>query len=145
MEDYNQIIDNLFIGNKNSLQFSNYFSLIVNCTKDIPFPSTYRNEKIRISVNDDPLESENLLRDLDTTRALEKIHYRLERKQPVLVHCFAGMQRSCAVVACYLMKYYVVSPNRVITFIQERRPVAFFGECNFRRALQLFYNRVLHA
>jgi hypothetical protein len=142
IHDYNQIINNLYVGNKNSIKYGNSFSLIVNCTNDIPFPENYSNEKIRISVKDDPSESESMFRQIHETRVLEKIHSFLQQGKPVLIHCFAGVQRSCAVLACYLMKYYVISPTSVITFIQERRPIAFFGNCNFKDTLQWFYQSI---
>ena len=140
--DYNQIINNLYVGNINSIKYGNSFSLIVNCTNDIPFPENYNNEKIRISVKDDPSESENMLRQIQQTRVLDKIHSVLQQGKNVLIHCYAGIQRSCAVLACYLMKYYVISPDSVISFIQERRAVAFFGNCNFKNTIQWFYQSI---
>jgi protein-tyrosine phosphatase len=70
---------------------------------------------------------------------LEKIHYSIMSEEPVLVHCFAGMQRSCTVVACYLMKYYYMTPYDAIMYIQSKRPVAFFGNVNFLHAIKIFY------
>jgi protein-tyrosine phosphatase len=65
-------------------------------------------------------------------------------KKPVLVHCFAGMQRSCAVVACYLIKYYNITPLDAINFIKKKRNVAFFGGVNFMRTLEMFYALIKH-
>jgi protein-tyrosine phosphatase len=59
--------------------------------------------------------------------------------KPVLVHCKNGMQRSCGVVACYLIKYNYMTPIDAIQFIRYKRPIAFFGNVNFQEAIDLFH------
>ena len=76
------------------------------------------------------------------THVLEKIHESLQEKEPVLVHCFAGMQRSSAVIGLYLIKYHHFTPAECIGFIRQRRPVAFFGGANFLRAMEYYYHMV---
>lgn len=135
----NEIVDYLFIGNKQAADFnSGRFALVVNCSKDIPF-SKQCKQGLRIPINDDPDEVTNLLNYMKNTTVLEQIHTNRINKRPVLVHCFAGMQRSCAVVACYIIKYYNVTPLLAINFIKRRRNVAFFGSVNFMRTLEMFY------
>ena len=135
----NEIVDHLFIGNLLASQlYSDKFVLIVNCSKDIPF-STASRQKIRLSLNDDTSEVNSLLNYMTNTGCLQQIHNAVTHNQPVLVHCFAGMQRSCAVVACYLMKYYNVTPQVAIEFIKNKRKVAFFGGVNFMKTLEMFY------
>ena len=138
-QNYNEIVDNLFLGNKNAAEsHSDRFSLIINCSKDIPF-SKQCKQGIRIPINDDPGEVINLLNYMKNTTILEQIHTTRTNKQPVLIHCFAGMQRSCAVVACYLIKYYRAPPLLAINFIKRKRNEAFFGGINFIRTLEMFY------
>lgn len=138
-QNYNEIVDNLFLGNKNAAEsHSDLFSLIINCSKDIPF-SKQCKQGIRIPINDDPGEVINLLNYMKNTTILEQIHTTRTNKQPVLIHCFAGMQRSCAVVACYLIKYYRAPPLLAINFIKRKRNEAFFGGINFIRTLEMFY------
>ena len=61
------------------------------------------------------------------------------RKGPVLVHCAAGMQRSAAVVAMYLMaKNPGMKVEDAILYIQARRPIAFTPGPNFLRAMKGF-------
>jgi protein-tyrosine phosphatase len=135
----NEIVENLFIGNIQASQlYSDKFALIVNCSKDIPFSPKSR-QKIRISLNDDPSEMNSLLNYMKNTNILQQIHIAVTHKQPVLVHCFAGMQRSCAVVACYLMKYYNLTPQVAINHIKSKRKVAFFGGVNFMKTLEMFH------
>ena len=58
---------------------------------------------------------------------------------PVLVHCYAGMQRSCAVVACYLIRYHNMNPQEAINFIKSKRSIAFAGRVNFIKTIEEFY------
>ena len=139
MMNYNEIVENLFIGNEESSQlYADKFALIVNCSKNIHFSNKCK-KGIRIPINDDPIEINALLNYMKNTTILEQIHSSRTNKQPVLVHCFAGMQRSCAVVACYIMKYYKGTPSEAVNFIKSKRKEAFFGGVNFMKTLDMFY------
>jgi protein-tyrosine phosphatase len=141
INDYDQIIPFLFIGNINALNNHEKFGFIVNCTNHIPFPESCTS-CIRIPVKDDPKESEKLIDMLRRFSIMEKMHQFISMKIPVLVHCAAGMQRSCAVVACYLMQYYGIAQYSAISQIKMKRSVAFYGGVNFQRALDIFYANV---
>ena len=134
INDVDMIVNNLYLGNYKSPDFCNgKVSLIINCTKDLPLTET---ETIRIPINDDPSECDNLLQFIEDNNILEKIHSTIIGGQSVLVHCKAGAQRSCAVVALYLIKYYKTQPSEAIEYIKKRRAIAFFGHVNFMKALQ---------
>lgn len=137
---YDQITDFLFLGNRHALISANDFSLIVNCSreKDVAFPPNHTN-CIRLSVEDSSDESDKLLSLILETKVLEKIHDNIIQKRPVLVHCSAGMQRSCAVVACYLMKYHTMDPSKAVEYIRGKRPIAFFWTVNFAKTIEGFY------
>ena len=142
---YDETIKNLFIGNKLAADsHSHSFSLVVNCSKDIPFSNKCK-EGIRIPVNDNGEDINALLNYMLNTNALEQIHNKITNNEPVLVHCFAGMQRSCAVVACYLIKYRNATPQQAIDFIKSKRSLAFFGQVNFMRTLATFWEKVASA
>ena len=115
--------------------------MIVNCTRDgeIPIKPKLSTTAIRVSINDDPKESDKLLTILKDLNVLEQINTHIQNQQNVLVHCMMGMQRSCAVVACYLMKYCDQTPAEAIKYIQTKRPIAFFGNVNFLDAMVNFY------
>ena len=136
--DFDKIMDYLYIGNIDSLKFESTFSLIVNCTREIECVRI--KDCIQLPLRDDPGESDKMLHYINEKGVLEKIYETINRKENVLVHCYAGMQRSCAVVACYLVKYYNISPTTAIEFIKKNRPVAFFYNVNFMKTIQDVYN-----
>lgn len=137
---YDEIIEHLYVGSATALTHSEKFSLIVNCTKDI-FIKNPENT-IRIPINDDPYDSNLFLQLLEDTNVLQKIHTSINNKEPVLVHCFAGQQRSCAVVACYLLKYNNMNPYQAINYIKQKRRIAFFGNINFISAIVNFFYKL---
>jgi hypothetical protein len=138
-ENYSRISDNLYIGNIDSLKDDYKFDVIINCTKHIPFTTIPSIKSIRIPINDTPIENDNLLRYVKEYDVLQIIHQaRLDGKN-VLVHCHAGMQRSCAVVAMYLIKYYKLTDENAIKVIKNKRAIAFYPEPTFRRALNSYY------
>jgi len=140
-DPYNNITTHLYLGSIESLKDSSKFSLIVNCTKTIDFPEKTQGNQtfLRIPVNDDPAEGYNLLRFITATQVLEKIHYCRVTFRQVLVHCHAGMQRSCTIVACYLMKYYKMNVQEAIAFIKKHRPIAFYGTPTFMNDMIKFH------
>ncbi len=141
---FQEIIGYLFLGNSRSLEYSK-FDVIVNCTKEneVYFPTHYNPLCIRISVKDEPSEYKKLLNILDETNVLEEIDISIKNKKRVLVHCFMGQQRSCAVVACYLIKYHNLTPIQSIEFIKSKRPIAFFRSVNFLQAIEEFHTNFL--
>lgn len=137
---YDQIVDYLFVGSRHALDSYNNFSMIVNCSReqDVPFPPNCRY-CVRLSVEDSPDDSGKLLNLILETKILEKIHNNVIHKNPVLVHCSAGMQRSCATLACYLIKYHNMNPQQAVDYIKVKRPIAFFWSVNFAKTLDDFY------
>ena len=135
INDYDKILDRLYLGNYKSPElYGDKVSLIINCTKDLPLLPNI--ESIRIPINDDPSESDNLLQIVKNNNILELIHSTILNGESVLVHCKAGAQRSCAVVALYLIKYYDLQPIVAIQYIKKKRPIAFFGHVNFMHAIR---------
>ena len=65
--------------------------------------------------------------------------YYIRNKRSVLVHCSMGIQRSCALVACYLVKYNGWTPTEAINYIKSKRPIAFFGNINFLETIEDIY------
>jgi len=137
-----EIIPGIWLGNAIASQDPNFFrergiESVFNCTKDLPF-LPFVPRKYRLPVHDN-------LRD-EEIRAMEnssfEVVYKLSqehRRGPVLVHCAAGMQRSAAVVAMYLIaKNPGMKVEDAIIYIQKRRPIAFTPGPNFLRAIKAF-------
>ena len=135
-----QVMPNVYIGSYESVDlFCNKKpgpSLVINCTPDIPAP-LYYNEFIRIPVWDNLQEFEcrKMHYYLKTYQVLEKMHSRIMLGEQVLVHCVAGMQRSCAVVACYLCRYHNMTIQEAADYLRTYRPVAFHGGVNFAETI----------
>jgi hypothetical protein len=129
-KSFDEIIEYLFVGSKNALNDKEFFYMIVNCTLELC------KDSVNLYIDDDP---KTLVSQIYETRILERIHDCIENRRPVLVYCGAGMQRSCAVVACYLLQYYDINPREAVEFIQGERCVAFFGSNDYFSAIDLFH------
>jgi len=134
-----QILSNLWLGDiriaKNKLFFNeNNINIVINCSKDIPFYSNY-TENIRISV-DDSLEDKdiNLLYEY-IPKAVEYINNNIIESKNILVHCYAGKQRSASIVVAYLMKYGNMNLKDSILAICSKREIAFTPGINFKKTL----------
>ena len=107
-----KIIPNLYLGGVKALvntsNTSPKFLLIVNLIKQTSNENltSICKKFIRLPVNDSPDECDKLLSLIYETQVLEHIHASLQANEPVLVHCFMGIQRSASLVACYLIKYH---------------------------------------
>lgn len=137
----NEIITNLYIGNRYSLNKSHQYGLIVNCTPPGQAPVVDISKTIRVPVDDIPEEDDHLCELIHSLHILQKIHEQLSAGNKVLVHCMAGRQRSCAIVACYLIKYHNMTPVQTVQFIQSKRREAFFGSVNFHKTINSFYTK----
>lgn len=141
----NEILPRLWLGNaKASLdpEFiqKNHINVVFNCTKDRPFSSLIQT-KYRVPVDDNLQEGE--IRNMELWSA--EIAYRLlseyQKGHTILVHCAAGMQRSAAAIAFFLISYHHTHTKDAILFIKERRPIAFHPSANFLRSIQSFDSR----
>lgn len=138
-----EIIPGLWLGNKAASQDeqwlrSHQIGAVFNCTKDIPFKHGVVPHMYRIPVDDNLQQDE--IRNLGGWAWEICVKLNRERSQGnrILVHCFAGMQRSAAVVAMLLIANYRCSTDEAIAFIKSRRPIAFFGNANFYQAIKHF-------
>jgi protein tyrosine/serine phosphatase len=139
--DADLILPGLWLGNKvastnGKFLKDNNIQCVFNCTKDLPFSSIVKR-KYRVPV-DDNLEREEI-RNMELWSY--EIVYKLTRELKqgnVLVHCYAGMQRSAAVVAMYLIANHNMKKENAISFIKRKRPIAFRPYANFENAIQGF-------
>ena len=139
---YDEILPNLYLGGIKALDSSN-FDMIVSLMKESQLSSNNITPKcktfIRLPINDSSDDNELLLSLINEIHILEKIHESLLKGESVLVHCFAGMSRSATLIACYLIKYHNMNLANAIAYIQNKRPITFFGGIHFMKTLQQIY------
>jgi len=137
-----EIIPGIWLGNAIAAKDPEFYrergiEAVFNCTKDLPFLPTVPR-KYRLPVHDNLQEEEIRAMELASFEVVYKLSLE-HRKGPVLVHCAAGMQRSAAVVAMYLMaKNPGMKVEDAILYIQARRPIAFTPGPNFLKAMKGF-------
>lgn len=114
-----------------------HIDVVFNCTKDIPFssvaPVQYRvplhDNLEEVEINNAALWSPEIA--LTITR-----HYREGKR--ILIHCFAGRQRSAACLAMFLILEQGLRANQAISFIRSKRPIAFHPSANFQESIEHF-------
>lgn len=141
-----EIVPRLWLGNKHAALDEAFLksagiNTVFNCTKDFPF-SPIVNHKYRVPV-DDNLEAE----EINNMEAwAPEIAYKIlgehKRGSHILVHCHAGMQRSAAAVAIALIAETAQPADKVMAYIRQKRPVAFFPAANFDKAIRGFERRL---
>jgi protein-tyrosine phosphatase len=67
-----------------------------------------------------------------------KLAKELNAGHKTLVHCAAGMQRSAAVMAMYLIATQKMTTDQAIAYIRAKRPIAFMPVANFEKAIRGF-------
>jgi len=139
-----EILPNLWLGNIKAATDPRWLGekgiqCIFNCTKDIPFvPTTPRQYRVPVDDNLQAEEIRNL--ELWSYEIVFKMMREYRTGQPMLVHCHAGMQRSAACVAMFLIATKHMNPEQAYKYIKERRPIAFQHSVNFRGAIESFYD-----
>ena len=140
--DADEIIPGVWIGNMRASMDENWLTrhgivTVFNCTKQLPFhPSIQHPYRIPVDDNLQAAEINNM------ERWAPEIAYKiwLEHKagHPMLIHCHAGMQRSTTACAFFLMALTQRPLIQVMTFIKQKRSVAFEPRPNFAVALRGF-------
>ena len=133
-----EIIPGLFLSNyPDAVKQTPPRAFVVNCTKDLPMISDYG---VRIPVDDDfRHESQHtLVQNLPSV--IQSIDAVLKNGGKVVVHCWAGQQRSAATVAAYLM-HRGMSMGHAAEHIKSIKPDAFLHSVNFFPALKMFEGR----
>lgn len=141
-----EIVPGLWLGNRiaalnPAFHEEKRIRAVFNCTKDIPFEASVRRQ-YRVPVDDNLKEEEIRNLELWSYEIVYKIAAEMRRSQKeggaVLVHCAAGMQRSAASVAMYLIAVHGMHTDQAIAFIRDKRPIAFQPSPNFEKAMRGF-------
>lgn len=137
-----QILPNLWLGNLKAAHDEQFLKnadiqVVFNATKDAPFHSSIRR-RYRVPVDDNLQESEIRNMELWSYEIVYKLMKEYKEGRPILVHCHAGMQRSPAIVAMFLMTLYRMSADQAKAYIRNKRPIAFLPSANFDKAIRGF-------
>jgi protein tyrosine/serine phosphatase len=140
--DADEILPGLWLGNAKASQNIQFLKeknikAIFNCTKDIPFAPLPVN-RYRIPVDDNLQAGELRNLELWSFEIVAKIAKERRLGHPILVHCAAGMQRSAAVVAMYLIATQQLSKEEAIKAIRQKRSIAFMPMANFGTSISGF-------
>jgi len=155
-----EIIPRMWLGNVRASQDEDFIrreniDVIFNCTKDLPFLIEERRSKpflnipkqYRVPVDDNLQEEEIRNLKLWSPEIAHKLLTLYNQGHTILVHCYAGMQRSAACVAIFLIALKHMNGQDAMKYIRSRRSVAFQPRANFGRSIEFFehdfFNRIL--
>ena len=119
----------------------NGIETVFNCTKDLPFHSSMRR-RYRVPVDDNLEEEEIRNMELWSFEIIYKLLLEYKQGNTILIHCAAGIQRSAAVTAMFLMVFTGMKHEDAMQYIKERRPIAFFKNANFLKSIQGFEKNI---
>ena len=142
-----EIIPRLWLGNvrasmDDAFLHQENIQVVFNCTKDLPF-SHIVPQKYRVPVDDNLQEEEIRNLELWSAEVAQKLLTEYNKGRTILVHCYAGMQRSAACVAFLLIALKRKHAQDVMNHIKERRPIAFTPRANFERSIH-YFDRMWH-
>ena len=116
---------------------ANNITVVFNCTKDLPFHnSVVKRYRVPVDDNLEAVEINNM--HSWSPEIIAKLLREYKAGHTILVHCFAGMQRSACVVAMTLIALTKKTADESMSYIREIRPIAFFPAANFERAIRGF-------
>ena len=146
---YNKIMSKIYLGNIQASKSKEIFKdrkfkAVLNCSKDIP--NTFRSEDsieyMRIPI-DDSLKEVDFEKAFECMpAAVEFIHkHAILQKNNILIHCYAGRQRSAIMVAAYLVSKCGLTPVQACKLLVDKRPESFHfsASLNFSSSLEKYY------
>jgi len=137
-----QIIPNVWLGNLKAAHDEAFLrnagvQVVFNATKDAPFHPSIRR-RYRVPVDDNLEEQEIRNMELWGYETVYKLIKEYKEGRPILIHCHAGMQRSPAITAMFLMALFRMSADQAKAYIRNKRPIAFLPSANFEQAIRGF-------
>jgi len=141
-----EILPGLWLGNRHAAADPKFAAdknirAVFNCSKDLPFQDGIPRQ-YRVPVDDSRQEPDIGNLEKWSYELVYKISTELRRANAegsgVLVHCAAGMQRSAASVAMYLIARQGITADQAMAFIRSKREIAFFPEANFEKSIRGF-------
>lgn len=148
---YNKIMSKIYLGNIDASKDKDFFKdknikAVLNCSKDIP--NTFKNsdvEYMRIPI-DDSLKVVDYNKMYHYLPAAVEFIYKhaVLQKNPILIHCYAGRQRSAICIAAFLVAYHNLTPYEACLHLTKKRVEAFHFNLslNFEQSLEEFYKDI---
>jgi protein-tyrosine phosphatase len=140
MPTASKILPRLWLGNKvDALNTQwlreNHITTVFNCTKDIPFAEGILHQ-YRVPIDDSLLQEDIQKLTNWTPEIIYKVMVEYNRGATILVHCYAGVQRSAAVVAMFLMTLTRQPMSVIFPFMRHCRSIVFTPAMNFIQSIQ---------
>ncbi len=132
-----EIIENLFIGGKQDSENPHKYDYIINCTKNLPLPDDVPGHRIPVDDTRSPDDQSTMLQHLPST--IKVIHELLSQNRRILCHCKFGQQRSCCVVAAYIIAAFQKTVPDAVELVRSKKRDAFFYDVNFAPCLHEFW------
>lgn len=141
-----EIVPGLWLGNRHAAADPQFISekkiqAVFNCSKDLPFLKSIPRQ-YRVPVDDSRQEPDISNLEKWSYEIVFKISQEVRRARAdgtaVLVHCAAGMQRSAASVAMFLIATQNMTANQAMQYIRSKREIAFIPEANFDKSIRGF-------
>ena len=120
---------------------AHHIDVVMNCTKELPFSHVSPMVQYRVPLDDNLEEAEIRNAGLWSSEIVLTLMKHYKKGDRILVHCFAGRQRSAASVAMFLILLKGFRTEEAIAYIREKRSIAFFPQANFGRSIQMFEER----
>ena len=162
-----EILPGVFIGDQYTASNFEFFLRnnivrVVNCTPDVPFYFPWV-QYFRINLND---KADGVNNEIMAAHLPHAVNFIMEamnenksspfgknndfsifsdtnplQKKSVLIHCHAGISRSCTVAVALLRTCCTDNLNTAVTMVVSRRPIAFFNGTfiNFKSALKTVF------
>jgi len=131
-------VGDYFVANDEVFFRKNNIVRVVNCTENIPFFFPHLAQYFRIPIDDSTSHLDNNVMAAYMPSAIRFItEIRPSKERGVLIHCQAGMSRSCTVAVGLLRQCCHPTIKGAIQALVEKRDIAFFRGryVNFEKAL----------
>ena len=143
---YDEVLPNLWLGNLNACLNTKFIKdKKIKAVVSLYSPKlntdffTKKGVAIfQIQVKDNLSLKSNFIVLNNMDKIMKFISNYLDNNQAVLVHCHYGWQRSATICAAYIMQKYKKTMKEAVTYVQDRRELAFFPDVNFYIALRLY-------
>lgn len=149
---YSEIVPGLHLGDAGFVYEipASTFNLIVNCCPEISCSyeddACLKESILYLKFLDRKEENQRLIKLLDQTQVLNKIHTALQENKRVMVHCAMGQQRSPTIIVCYLVRFYEMYGFNIqdaMELVQRLRPGTFCGGANFIESIEHVYQTTI--